>query len=280
MFANGPSYNMNALPAGGDVHEDSEEDDADEEAKFKAANGVIQIDYKGQSSTLKSAEEIAAWIEERKKRFPTKERIAQKQKEEDVRRRAREQAEVERKSKYPQQERQPKKRKHKDADEQDRAIKKAEKLREKLRKAEKQIEKARANTTPKTVSEAVPNKALGINYDSDESTGQGNDDGSGSLAESSSEVSTDSDSEDSSSDDESDDDAPPEEESSEKRPLRVHLPNRKAIQTATPRARREKEINTPKRTTLRERMVEQERREEAELALRAIKFLGENGVLG
>ena len=34
--------------------------------------------YKGQKSTLQSASEIAGWIEERKKRFPTKARIAEK----------------------------------------------------------------------------------------------------------------------------------------------------------------------------------------------------------
>lgn len=34
--------------------------------------------YKGQRSTLQSASEIASWVEERKKRFPTKARIAEK----------------------------------------------------------------------------------------------------------------------------------------------------------------------------------------------------------
>ncbi len=38
----------------------------------------LQFTYKGQKSTLRSAAEIASWIEERRKRFPTKERIAEK----------------------------------------------------------------------------------------------------------------------------------------------------------------------------------------------------------
>jgi hypothetical protein len=44
----------------------------------------LVFDYKGQTSTLKSPADIAAWIKERKKRFPTKARIEEKIKEEEI----------------------------------------------------------------------------------------------------------------------------------------------------------------------------------------------------
>jgi hypothetical protein len=59
------------------------EDDADEEAKLAAAasnaNGsnVLSFSYRGKNSTLRTAEEIAAWIEERRKSWPTKARTAE-----------------------------------------------------------------------------------------------------------------------------------------------------------------------------------------------------------
>lgn len=259
----------------------------------------IQFEYKGRSSTLKSVEDIAAWIEERKKRFPTKERIAQRQKEE--RKRTREQAQAEKKLKLQPQEKSTKKRKRKDGDEQDKAIRKAEKLREKLRMAEEAVAKAKEKQDSQSIGEAAPKKSLGINYDSDETAEQSSDDESGSLVASSSEISIDSDSDDSSSSsDGSGDDAPPEEESSAKRPLKVHLPNRKAPPVETTRPRPDRHKQEPKRMTLRERvsllcsypqncsvdthtdkqMLEQQRRQEAELVLQAIKFLGQNGILG
>lgn len=37
----------------------------------------LQFEYRGQTSTLQSSSDIAAWIEERKKRFPTKARAAE-----------------------------------------------------------------------------------------------------------------------------------------------------------------------------------------------------------
>ncbi|KAB2572534.1 hypothetical protein BFW01_g4126 [Lasiodiplodia theobromae] len=270
---------MLGLTPRGDMHEDSEEDDADEEAKFKSMGGVLQFEYKGKSSTLKTPEDIAAWIEERRKRFPTKQRIAQKQKEEEEKRRTREEAQAERKPRYPQKERDTKKRKRKDDDKPDKAIRKAEKLREKLRKAEEAVAKARAKLDSKAANENTPKRNLGIDYDSDDSAGKSGDDSS-SLAESSSDVSTDSESDSSSSSGgSSDDDAPPEEESSAKRPVKVRLPNRKAVQATTTRPRRDKGKEAPKRVTLRERMAEQERRQDAEVVLRFVKMLGEKGML-
>lgn len=203
---------------------------------------------------MKSAEDIAAWIEERKRRFPTKERIAQKQKEEEERKRAREQAQAEKRLKYQTSETQTKKRKRKDGDGQDKAIRKAEKLREKLRKAEEAVAKAKGEYGSQNKDDTAPKRSLVINYDSEDSADQTGEETS-SLNESSSEVSTDSDSDDSSSsDNDSDDNPPPEEESSAKRPLRVHLPNRKAPPTEAPRPRQDRHKQEPKRMTLRERV--------------------------
>ncbi len=63
---------------------DETEDDENEETKL-AADGLIEsgqsqllhINYKGRTSTLQSAADIAAWIEVRKKRYPTKARAIQ-----------------------------------------------------------------------------------------------------------------------------------------------------------------------------------------------------------
>ena len=98
----------------------------------------LQFCYKGRLATLKSASDIAAWIEERKKRFPTKARAdeAAKQKQkmmeearaakslrkEDVKKR-REEAE----------------RKRKDLDEEAKVKLKAEKLRKQYEKAQKRV---------------------------------------------------------------------------------------------------------------------------------------------
>lgn len=60
---------------------DDQGDDENEESRL-AHSGPgdrtsLQISYKGQTSTLLSASDIAAWIEERKKRWPTKARAAE-----------------------------------------------------------------------------------------------------------------------------------------------------------------------------------------------------------
>ena len=72
------------------VSSSGSEADVDEEAKLIAAtsdSGGLQFTYKGQTSTLKSAADIAAWIEERKKRYPTAERREARQKEAEERKR-------------------------------------------------------------------------------------------------------------------------------------------------------------------------------------------------
>lgn len=77
-------FNQLGLTPKSEEHEDSEDGDVDEEAAFQKASEGLVFDYKGQTSTLKSPADIAAWIKERKKRFPTKARIEEKIKEEEI----------------------------------------------------------------------------------------------------------------------------------------------------------------------------------------------------
>lgn len=65
--------------------EDSPEVD-DEEARLKQSaqsDGALEFSYRGRTATLSTKEDIAAWIEERKRRYPTAARIAAKQREEE-----------------------------------------------------------------------------------------------------------------------------------------------------------------------------------------------------
>lgn len=51
---------------------EAEDEDADEEAKHAHAHAnALQFEYRGNTSTLSTPEEIAAWITERRKRWPT-----------------------------------------------------------------------------------------------------------------------------------------------------------------------------------------------------------------
>jgi len=63
--------------------EDSEEDDAEEEGKLAStiSPDSLQIEYKGQTSTLNTPEEVAAWIAERRKKWPTEQKRETAQKE-------------------------------------------------------------------------------------------------------------------------------------------------------------------------------------------------------
>lgn len=78
-------HNQLGLTPRAEEHESSdEEDDADEETRLGAVvassgNGseLLRFEYNGFTSTLQSASDIASWIEERKKRYPTKARAAE-----------------------------------------------------------------------------------------------------------------------------------------------------------------------------------------------------------
>ncbi|KAL1965987.1 hypothetical protein VTN77DRAFT_4927 [Rasamsonia byssochlamydoides] len=150
-------FNQLGLTPKTEEHESSEEeDDVDEEARLApgTATGPLQFTYKGRTSTLQSPAEIAAWIEERKKRYPTKARIEEKKKAmEEARKQKemqREEARRKQKEARAQKERAKSERKEQEQsiDPIDAAVKaklKAEKLRKKLMKEEKRLAKAEAD---------------------------------------------------------------------------------------------------------------------------------------
>lgn len=158
-------HNQLGLTPRGEEHESSEEeDDVDEEAKLADGLGAgpLQFTYKGRTSTLQSPAEIAAWVEERKKRYPTQARIEEKKRVLEEAKKARNQSMKQKELQLEENRRQQKEaraqkerekldrkgqQKH-TSDAMDAAAKaklKAEKLRRKLVKEEKRVAKAEAN---------------------------------------------------------------------------------------------------------------------------------------
>ncbi|KAK2749757.1 hypothetical protein FQN55_002993 [Onygenales sp. PD_40] len=77
-------YNQLGLTPKTEEHESSESDnDADEESKLSqaVATDELKFTYRGQTSTLQSSTDIAAWIEERKKKYPTRARVEERLKQ-------------------------------------------------------------------------------------------------------------------------------------------------------------------------------------------------------
>ncbi|KAG9815578.1 hypothetical protein KCU68_g19144, partial [Aureobasidium melanogenum] len=67
-------------PENSDQDEDEDEEEVDEEAALSALqNGPLSFEFNGELSTLSSAADIAEWIEERKKRWPSKRRVEEKE---------------------------------------------------------------------------------------------------------------------------------------------------------------------------------------------------------
>ncbi|KAH1493249.1 hypothetical protein LV164_007459 [Aspergillus fumigatus] len=89
-------HNQLGLTPKTEDHESSEEDDVDEESRLApaAASAIVPLrfTYKGRTSTLQSPTDIAAWIEERKKRFPTQAKAEEKRKAMQEAKKAREEA--------------------------------------------------------------------------------------------------------------------------------------------------------------------------------------------
>lgn len=166
--------NQLGLTPKAEEHESSEdeEDDADEEARLAAVaasagqgHQLLQFDYKGRTSTLQSSSDIAAWIEERKKKFPTKARAAEiaeakEQREEQqratnrTRREAQEKHRAEVREIQKQKTEGEKQRNKGKTGPEDAAAKskrKVEKLRKQLEKEEKRIAKAEAEASKNQV---------------------------------------------------------------------------------------------------------------------------------
>ncbi|KIW07763.1 uncharacterized protein PV09_01691 [Verruconis gallopava] len=69
--------NFLGLTPRGETRDESDED-VDEEASFAQGSQTISIQHRGRSIELKTAADVAAWIAERKKQYPTQARIAMK----------------------------------------------------------------------------------------------------------------------------------------------------------------------------------------------------------
>lgn len=152
-------HNQLGLTPKTDEHESSEEeDDMDEEARLAPAGAgaaaPLQFTYKGRTATLQTPAEIAAWIAERKKRFPTQSRVEEKKKAMEEAKKARKETQQQKEvrkqeSKRPQKDaRSQKESPSTSADPVDAAAKaklKADKLRRKLMKEQKRVEKAEAD---------------------------------------------------------------------------------------------------------------------------------------
>ncbi|KAL8851409.1 MAG: hypothetical protein Q9221_003680 [Calogaya cf. arnoldii] len=145
-----------------DEHVSSSEDDIDEEVKLAAtveATSIaqqLQFTYKGETSTLQNPDDIASWLEERKKRFPTAARRAEK--EERLRKDREEQIEKKRAEKLLERQKRTLE-KDKQAiqqDKEDAAAKvklKVEKLRKRLEKEERRIAKTEAKSLKRSAPE-------------------------------------------------------------------------------------------------------------------------------
>ena len=153
-------HNQLGLTPRAEEHESSdevEEDIGDEETRLAAAatsggrqSQLLQVNYRGRKSTLQSSSDIAAWIAERKKRFPTKARAAEaaeKKRQREESQKIANLARNERREKHITEAKEKKRRRRQKADEEaTNGKRKVEKLRKQLEKEEKRIAKAEART--------------------------------------------------------------------------------------------------------------------------------------
>ncbi|EUC41701.1 hypothetical protein COCMIDRAFT_40158 [Bipolaris oryzae ATCC 44560] len=279
--------------------ESSGEEDVDEEAAFSAKlkSGGFAFEHEGETITIQTGAEVAAWIKDRRKNFPTQQRIIEKQ-EEAARKRSAELEFLRRMKGKPPKESEPvtpiQKQPNKDRNgaKTDSAKQEAEKRRqEELATLRKKLHESmvKKQSAPATVD-------LGLGYDSETES----DEESSVLSESS--VVSSSEESDSDSGSDSGSDEAPETASSKTAPPPIKVP---PPPPATSRAEtKSKKMCTNwkrngrcpylskckyqhppkeednKRQGLYERMVEQELVKADQLALDAIKYLGQNGFLG
>lgn len=268
---------------------DEEEDEVDEEAAFseKIKGGGYSFEHEGQQISLQTAADIAAWIKDRRKNFPTAQKVAEKAEATAAKRKhelefirklkgKQPQAEVSETPKFKQrtQER----------------LKKDEKKQEELAALRKKLHESMK------AKKATPAVDLGLGYGSEtESEAE-----SSVLSESSVVSSSEEDEESDESSDESD--AAPETSSSKIGPPPINVPP-PAPTTGHTRSKPDKEricqkfkqfgkcpfgnsckfkhsYKEEQRLSLYEKLVEQELVKSDQLALDAIKYLGQNGFLG
>ncbi|KAI4288811.1 MAG: hypothetical protein L6R35_001923 [Caloplaca aegaea] len=150
----------------------SAEEDADEEVKLAAAvappagaGQMLEFTYKGQTSSLQSSSDIASWIQERKKRFPTAARKAESDARLVKQRQERDQKIEEKRNAFEAERLLKRQLKTLEKDKQaatEKAKLKVEKLRRKLKKEERRIAKAEVKSLKHTTPEAQSNCARGI----------------------------------------------------------------------------------------------------------------------
>ncbi|KAF2452706.1 hypothetical protein BDY21DRAFT_375398 [Lineolata rhizophorae] len=303
---------LGLTPAGSD-HEDS---DVDEEAVYAAPSlkGLLAFEYNGIPTKLATPADIAAWVSERKRKWPTKARVNEKRKAE-LRRRLEKEQEEKRKARGNEKAGGARGKEYQVEKER----KKVEKLRRELEKSERRLAEAvgtqaKENTTPKEVKKgneeraekeakktpkSKRNAALGIAYESETESEASSV--SSSNSEESSILSTDSSSDDTSDVDDSD--AAPEVEStrqkqplaSDPKPAKLRPKDKRLQQSPAkemppckffeqrrqcPKGRKCRfKHEEPPRKGLFQRMVEQEQQQADLLALRCIKALGDEGFL-
>ncbi|KAJ5178040.1 Zinc finger CCCH-type [Penicillium coprophilum] len=167
-------HNQLGLTPHTEDHESSEEEaDEDEESKLAQSGSdaaPLQVSYKGKTSTLQTPSDIAAWIAERRRKFPTKARVEEKMKSMEEAKAARE-AVRQQKQKEQQEKRREhiqKQNEHKTDPAADATTnaQRREKIRRNLEREEKRIQKAMAETEAARLRmEALQKEALSLNVD-------------------------------------------------------------------------------------------------------------------
>lgn len=281
--------NTLGLTPGADEHQESEEeDDADEEAKL-AASG---LDYNGPVPEMPA--DLAAWIEERKKKWPTKARREEKEAELAKQRQARAEQSAKDRAKS----------KEALGSSVDRKLEKqrlkAEKLRKQLERAEQKVQEAQAKAGMKRKRNA---NDIGDEGDTTMVEGDAVDQvianatAGASLSDSDSSSSTEF-----TSATDSEDEAPQRISSKRAAPAQVLPPKKNILQrhckyystggtcgkkgkcrfihddAVRAAAIREKEANGG-RMTLAQRLIQNDKEKDDLMVLKSIKFLMENGVL-
>jgi hypothetical protein len=170
-------FNQLGLTPKTEEHESSEEeDDADEESRLAPSSNTepLKFSYRGRTAMLQSPAEIAAWIEERKKRYPTQTRVEEKKKVmEEARKRQeiqREEALRQQKEKRERAKPERKEQQKRSSDPIDAAVKaklKAERLRKKLAKEERRVAKAEADAERARLEAEAVQQGLAAKPDED-----------------------------------------------------------------------------------------------------------------
>ncbi|CAE7202072.1 hypothetical protein P3342_010784 [Pyrenophora teres f. teres] len=277
--------------------ESSDEEEVDEEAAFsqKLKGGGIAFEHEGETISIQTGAEVAAWIKARRKNFPAQKRIIEKA-EEAARKRAAELDFLRKLHGKPRKEDhvdiQVRPTQSRDTSKEDKAKREKEKQRQgELAALRKKLHESMVK------KQAAPRIDLGLGYASDTAS-----EGESSVLSESSVVSSSEESEEDSESESDDSDEAPEPTSSKIAPRLVKVP---PAQRAAPQSDAKstnlcsnwkrngkcpyyskcKYQHPPKEDDnklvgLYERMVEQELVKADQVALDAIKYLGQHGFLG